>query len=87
MFSLSGMKQQIQDMQALITTTSLQHRILRQLIFEEMGLRRNQILDADPDTCRWILDDSSDDSEDSEESEDESISDSDPSNRPPSRAG
>lgn len=42
-------------MQRLITTISIQHRILRHLIPEDNGSRREQIYEADPDTCRWIL--------------------------------
>lgn len=59
-------------MEALLTTVPLQHRILRQLIFEDMGSRWSQILDADPHTCRWILEDDPDASEESESDSDSS---------------
>lgn len=42
-------------MQSLITVIPMQHRILRHLIPDEVVSRRDQILDADPDTCRWVL--------------------------------
>lgn len=42
----------------MLTEIPLQHRVLRHLIDENMQSRRNQIIDANPDTCRWILEDS-----------------------------
>lgn len=62
-----NIKQQLEGIQALLITISYQHRVLRQLTFQDMGSRRNQILDADPATCRWILEGTSNDSEDSDE--------------------
>lgn len=46
-------QQQLQDMQRSISTISMQHRILRHLLPDET--RKGQILEADPETCRWIL--------------------------------
>lgn len=54
---LSHIKQQLQAVQSMLTDIPLQHRILRHLIADNMDSRRNQILDANPDTCRWILED------------------------------
>lgn len=48
-------QQQLQDMQQMITTVSIQHRILRHLLPDERYSRQEQIIEADPDTCRWIL--------------------------------
>lgn len=59
-YSLSQIKQQLQAVQSMLTEIPLQHRILRHLIpndINEMHSRRNHIIDADPDTCRWILED------------------------------
>lgn len=42
-------------MQSLIIIISMQHRILRHLIPDEIVSRQDQILEADPDTCRWVL--------------------------------
>ncbi|KAG6358736.1 hypothetical protein INS49_012255 [Diaporthe citri] len=46
---------QLQEMQSLITIIPMQHRVLRHLIPDEIVSRRDQILEADPDTCRWVL--------------------------------
>ncbi|KAI7788153.1 Vegetative incompatibility HET-E-1 [Diaporthe eres] len=46
---------QLQEFQALITIIPIQHRILRHLIPDEVGSRWDQIMEADPDTCRWLL--------------------------------
>lgn len=46
---------QLEQLQSMITTIPIQHRILRHLLPDEIGSRRDQILEADPDTCRWIL--------------------------------
>jgi hypothetical protein len=43
--------QQLEDIQSLITTIPLQHRILRHLVFSRMGSRQSQILDAGAETC------------------------------------
>lgn len=48
-------QRQLQDIQRLITTISIQHRILGHLIPDDKGSRREQIYEADPDTCRWVL--------------------------------
>lgn len=58
---LGNIVQQIKDMVSLSNKLPLQHRILRQLIYEDMDARRIQIHDAAPDTCRWILEDDLDD--------------------------
>lgn len=50
-----GISRQLEELQSMITTIPIQHRILRHLIPDEIGSRRDQILEADPDTCRWIL--------------------------------
>lgn len=50
-----GISRQLEELQSMITTIPIQHRILRHLIPDERGSRRDQILEADPDTCRWIL--------------------------------
>lgn len=42
-------------MQRSITNISIQHRILRHLLPDEINSRQDQILEADPETCRWIL--------------------------------
>lgn len=49
------MQQQLQDMQRSIITISIQHRILRHLLPDAIDSRQDQILEADPETCRWIL--------------------------------
>lgn len=54
--SQSEISQQLQDFQALVKTIPLQYQILRQLLSEEMNSRKNHILEADADTCRWLLD-------------------------------
>lgn len=46
----------LRDMQSLAADLPIQHRILRQLVFDSMESRWNQIIDAEPNTCRWILD-------------------------------
>lgn len=56
-----GLRQQLNDMQTFLTRITIQHRILRQLIFEDMGARWDDILDAEPKTCRWLLEKSSND--------------------------
>lgn len=50
-----SISQQLEGLQALITIIPIQHRILRHLLPDELGSRRDQILEADPDTCRWLL--------------------------------
>lgn len=50
-----SISRQLQEIQSLITIIPRQHRILRHLIPNETGSRQAQILEADPDTCRWIL--------------------------------
>lgn len=50
-----GISRQLEELQSMITTIPIQHRILRHLIPDEIGSRQDQILEADPDTCRWIL--------------------------------
>lgn len=52
---LPAISQQLQEIQSLVVTIPIQHRILRQLIFDDMESRQNQILDADASTCSWIL--------------------------------
>lgn len=59
--SLSYIKQQLLDVQSMLKDIPLQHRILRHLITDNMESRRNQIIDANPDTCRWILEDPAND--------------------------
>lgn len=54
----------------MLTEIQLQHRILRHLITDSMHSRRDQIIDANPDTCRWILEDSEHDLEASENDSD-----------------
>lgn len=58
--SLTHIKQQLQALQSMLTEIPLQHRILRHLIADDMHSRRDQIIDANPDTCRWILEGSED---------------------------
>lgn len=68
--SLSHIQQQLQAVQSMLTEIPLQHRILRHLIADNTHSRRNQIIDANPNTCRWILEDSEDDLEASENDSD-----------------
>lgn len=48
-------QKQLEDMQQLVLTISIQHRILRHLVPDDEHSRREQIYEANPDTCRWIL--------------------------------
>lgn len=50
-----GISRQLQKIQSLITIIPIQHRILRHLIPDEIGSRRDHIIEADPETCRWLL--------------------------------
>lgn len=50
-----GIARQLQEIQSLITIIPIQHRILRHIIPDEIDSRRDQIIEADPETCRWLL--------------------------------
>lgn len=50
--NITGM---LQEIQTLLADIPIQHRVLRQLVFENMESRWDQIPDAEPDTCRWLL--------------------------------
>lgn len=75
----ASLKQQLQDIQSLLTTIPIHHRVLRQLISDDMGSRWNQIHDGQPDTCRWILGDGLDDPKDLEGGSDSDSDSSEPS--------
>lgn len=64
--SLGVMSRKITEIQSAVADVPIHHRILRHLVFESMLARRDQTHVAEPDTCRWILeDDFSDGSNDS----------------------
>lgn len=44
------------EIQTLVADIPIRHRVLRQLVFESIESRWNQIPDAEPITCQWILD-------------------------------
>lgn len=50
-----SISQQLREIQSLMTIIPIQHRILRHLLPDEVVPRWDQIIDADPDTCRWVL--------------------------------
>ncbi|OTA70023.1 hypothetical protein K449DRAFT_417867 [Hypoxylon sp. EC38] len=45
----------LHSIQATSNTIPLQHRILRQLVFDDMHSRSDQIYEAQDDTCGWIF--------------------------------
>lgn len=47
----------LNTIQAVVDDTHLQHQILRQLVFEDMNSRANQICKAAHDTYRWTVED------------------------------
>lgn len=51
----NSISRQIEEIRSLISTIPIQHRILRHLVPDEIGSRWDQILEADSDTCRWVL--------------------------------
>lgn len=56
-FSLGIISKKLTEIQLAVADVPIHHRILRHLVFDSMSTRRNQIHAAEPDTCRWILDD------------------------------
>lgn len=71
---LPDISQQLHEIQSLMATVPIQHRILRQLIFDDMESRQNQIIDADASTCSWLLENSCEETADDSDSSMDSAS-------------
>lgn len=50
-----SISRQLGEFQSSMTIIQIQNLVLRHLISGDIGSRRDQIYEADPDTCRWIL--------------------------------
>lgn len=53
--SLAEIRLMLRDLQSMTRIIPVQHRILRQLIYDDMRSRRAQIYSAESETCRWII--------------------------------
>jgi len=53
--SLADIARMLRDLQLMTRTIPVQHRILRQLIYNDMRSRHTQIHSAGSETCGWIL--------------------------------